>query len=221
MISLLNFSRFPIFYSSNGKKILGSRCNSKDFEQYVYSCIKITREPAVCIYSLENIEWKRRFIIRDRAINPQLRTREKVPRKIFVYNDYEPDEAITDALTLGIILKGVREGVYIPLIELRVLEEEEVLALERTVKIKEQTIERMLEFLRAIGCQVNTRVVSRGIIVEVHDRIVDVDYRVLIDERGRVIDTDFCIEFEDLYLTELALLVRERGRVFHTHWDYL
>jgi len=100
-------------------------------------------------------------------------------------------------LALGFVLKGIRKQVFVPLIE-------EVQALHGVVKVKELTINRMIEFVRSLGIQAEVRNLIEGIVV---DPIVG-RYRVLVNEKGRVLDTNVCIE------AEIVLLIRQQGNVY-------
>jgi len=53
-----------------------------------------------------------------------------------------------------------------------------------------------------------------GIVVELDDPIVG-SYQVLVDEKGRVLDTNVCIEIEtQLFLPEIVLLIRQQGDIY-------
>ena len=108
---------------------------------------------------------------------------------------------------MGFVLKGIRKQVFVPLIALRYLSEEEVQALHGVVKVKELTINGMIEFVRSLGIQAEVRNLIEGIVVDLDDPIVG-RYQVLVDEKGRVLDTNVCIE------AEIVLLIRQQGNVY-------
>jgi len=183
MLALVGYTRFPIFYSPDGRKILGSNCEDSAFRRYVFG---IKDREAVAIRTLKSLNMRRRFVVEGRAINPNLKLAEYVVKKIYVYPSYEPEEAISDAYVAGIVLKGARKPVFVPLILLKYLTEEEALALLGVSKVKDLTVDRMLDFLRRLNIQAET-----------------------------VLDTNVCIETDtQMYLPELVLLIRDRGDVF-------
>ncbi|ADB58214.1 hypothetical protein [Archaeoglobus profundus] len=211
MIALIGYTRFPVFYSSDGKKVLGCKCNDKEFRDYVWS---IKDKGAVAIRTLSKLNLRRRFVVKDKAINPSLRTVESVVRRIYVYPSYEAVEPITNAYVLGFTLKFIRMPVFVPLIVIRYLEEGEVEALLGIAKVREINIDEMVEFLRSLGIQVEVRSLVEGIVVDLDDPIVGC-YQVLIDEQGRVIDTNVCIDMEaQLFLPELVFLIRQQGNIY-------
>jgi len=211
MLALIGYTRFPVFYSSDGKKILGYKCSDREFRNYVWS---IKDKRVVAIRTLSRLNLKRRFVVKDKAINPSLRTIERVVRRIYVYPSYEAEEPITNAYALGFVLKGVRTPVFVPLIVLRYLEEKEAEALLGIAKVREINIDEIIEFLKSLGIQAKVRSLVEGIVVDLDDPIVGC-YQVLVDEKGRVIDTNVCIEAEThLYLPELVFLIRQQGNVY-------
>ncbi|WP_456328549.1 hypothetical protein [Archaeoglobus sp.] len=193
------------------KKVLGCKCSDKEFRDYVWS---IKDKRAVAIKTLSKLNLRRRFVVKDKAINPSLRTVERVVRRIYVYPSYEAEEPITNAYVLGFTLKCIRMPVFVPLIVLRYLEEREVEVLLGIVKVREIDIDEMIEFLRSLGIQVEVRSLVEGIVVDLDDPIVGC-YQVSVDERGRVIDTNVCIDMEaQLFLPELVFLIRQQGSIY-------
>jgi len=218
MLALIGYTRFPIFYSSNGRKILGSNCEDSAFRRYVFG---IKDREAVAIRTLRSLNVRRRFVVEGRAINPNLRLAEHVVKKIYVYPSYEPEEAISDAYAAGIVLKGARKPVFVPLIMLKHLTEEEALALLGVSRVKDLTVGRMVDFLRRLGIRAETRNLVDAIVVDVYDPAIDERYQVLVDDKGKVLDTNVCVETDaQMYLPELVLLIRDRGDVFvySTRW---
>jgi hypothetical protein len=211
MLALIGYTRFPVFYSSDGRKILGCRCSDEEFREFVFG---IEDRRVVAIGTLSKLSLRRRFVLGGRAINPSLRTSESVVRKIYVYPSYEAEEPITNAYALGFVLKGIRMPVFVPLVALRYLEEKEVEALLGIARVRELSIDRMIEFVRSLGIRVEIRSLVEGIVVELDDPIVG-SYQVLVDEKGRVLDTNVCIEAEtQLFLSEIVLLIRQQGDVY-------
>jgi len=211
MLALIGFTRFPIFYYSDGRRILGCERVGK-FSEYVFS---ISDRKVVAINTLRNLRMRRRFVIEGKAINPSLRVSESVVRKIYVYPSYEGEDPLDNVYAMGIVLKGVRKPVFIPLISLRYLDEKEAQALLGISKVKALTVDRMVEFLRSIGIEAQTRNLVDGIVVDIYDPEIDERYQVLVDDEGKVLDTNVCIEAEtQLYLAEMVLLIRQRGGVF-------
>ena len=97
---------------------------------------------------------------------------------------------------------------------LRYLSGEEAQALLGVAKVKELTINKMIEFVRSLGIQAEVRNLVERIVVDLEDPIVG-RYQVLVDEKGRVLDTNVCIEAEtQLYLPEVVLLIRQQGDVY-------
>jgi hypothetical protein len=211
MLALIGYTRFPVFYSSDGRKILGCRCKDREFREFVFG---IRDKRVVAIGTLSKLSLRRRFVLEGKAINPGLRTSESVVRRIYVYPSYEAEEPITNAYALGFVLKGIRVPVFVPLVALRYLEEKDVEALLGIAKVKELSIDRIIEFVRSLGIRVEVRSLVEGIVVELDDPIVG-SYQVLVDEKGRVLDTNVCIEIEtQLFLPEIVLLIRQQGDIY-------
>ena len=211
MLALIGYTRFPVFYSSDGRTILGCECRDERFKEYVFG---IKDKKVVAIRTLSKLNLRRRFVVKKRAINPSLRTTESVVRRIYVYPSYEAEEPLTNVYALGFVLKGVRKLVFVPLMALRYLSGEEAQALLGVAKVKELTINKMIEFVRSLGIQAEVRNLVERIVVDLEDPIVG-RYQVLVDEKGRVLDTNVCIEAEtQLYLPEVVLLIRQQGDVY-------
>jgi len=221
VIVLVGYTRFPIFFNSNGRKIIGYKSHDEEFNEYVYSI----KEKCIIIRSLSNIQYKSRFVVERKAINPVLKYKEPVPNYIYVYPDREPEEIITDAYTLGIVLKGARKPVYTPLLCLRMLTQKEVNALLNITEIKEFTLNKIEIFMQQLGLNIEKlgELAGNRCVLKIDDPEVDKPYRVLIDSKGRVLDVNFCIEMhQSLYLPELIMLVREQGSIYITSgFDYM
>lgn len=214
MFAVVGFTRFPIFYSSNGKRILGSKSPNKDFNDYVHG---LDDRPFVALRTLSNLNLKSRFVINNRAINPTLRMRELVPKFEFVYPDDEPDEVLNNVYSRGIVVKGARTPVFIPLISLRILTQDEVDALLKVARVHELDLEGMFSFLNDLDINLVDKElrISGEIVLTLFDKSIDELYHVMINQDGKVLDVDFCFEYSDLYLPELVMLVRENGSVYH------
>ncbi|RLG42247.1 MAG: hypothetical protein DRO05_01655 [Thermoproteota archaeon] len=215
MIALVGFSRFPIFYDSSGREILGYKCRDEDFNTYVYS---LPRGSCAAISSLSNLRYRSRFVVRDIAINPFLRLKELVPRYIYVYPDLEPELVINYSYSLGISLRGPRRPAFIPLLCLRLLEEDEVRALLTTAKARESSIdiEGIISFLNTLGISVESRMMAGGrFLLRLDDPKVSESYEVLVDKEGRVLEVNFCVEMpHQLHVSELVMLARESGEIY-------
>jgi len=213
VIGLVGFTRFPIFYSSNGRKILGCLCADKEFEKYVYSL----RRASIAIKTLRDIRLRSRFVVNHNAINPHLKMREIVPPFMYVYPDEEPDETLNSAYTLGFILKGARCPVYIPLICLRLLTEKEVQALLVAAVVKpfrESPLERFLEEL-GIRHEKHKTLADGRLVLRIEDPQVNQPYMVVIDRQWKVHAVNFCIDMHhDFYLPELIMLTRDRKDLY-------
>jgi len=205
MLALIGYTRFPVFYSSDGRKILGCECRDKKFKEYVFG---IKDKEVVAIRTMSKLNLRRRFVIKCKAFNPSLRTTESVVRRIYVYPSYEAEESLTNVYASGFVFKGIRVPVFIPLIALRYLSEEEVHALLGVAKVKKLTIDRMIEFVMSLSIQAEVRSLIEGTVIDLDDPIVG-RYQVLVNEKGRVLDTNVCIEAEKLYLPEIVLLIRQ------------
>jgi len=218
MIVLTGFTRYPIFYSSNGRRIIGYKSSDEKFNEYVYSI----REPSVVVHTLADLRFRSRFVVFDkrigkRAVNPFLKLREYVPYSMYVYPDDKPTETFSDAYCLGITLKGARTPVYVPLICLRMLTREEVDAFLRVATVKEVTVDRFTEFMRQLGIEVEKikELPNNRSVLRISDPEVSDTYMVVVDSRGLVLDKNFCMEMaQPLYLPELIMLTRERKDIY-------
>jgi len=213
MIALSGYSRFPSFFTSDGKKGIGFKTNDNNFNEYVSRL----RGKFVAIRSLKNLRFRSRFAVKGKAINPELETDEAVIQDLYVYPDEEPTNTITNALTLGISIQGGRGKVFVPLLCRRVLSRQEVDALLKIVDIKEFGLDRFKIFMTEIGIDFEiVREVVEGAVVRVNDPQLRNEYRVLIDEKGRILDVDFCVHgHEDMFLPELVMFARADGYINH------
>lgn len=206
-VALVGYTRFPIFYSADGSKILGSRSDDPIFDRYVKS---LRMKHAVAIYSLAKIHYRRRFVIENKAINPDFTIEEQTPKCICIFPNKEQVVTLSNIYAMGFTLKGTRNPVYVPMLSLRYLEQNEVDALLNVVKVKDFPMERMEEFIRSLGISFEKKELGVGIAFTISDPSVSGRYQVLTDAQGRVLDTNFCITIESsLYLPELVMLTRE------------
>ena len=217
MIALNGFSRFPIFYDASGERIISPSQVAREFREFVFS---LPREPAAIFSAICVRRLRRRFVVKGRAANPSMRGVEQVPRHIYVYPDREPDEVLSSDYALGIRLLGARRPVFVPLLSLKVLTEEEARAIEGLLTkpaVSEFDLGRLVEFLREIGVGVEAQeVLADGRIkLALHDHVADLHYRVIVDRNWRVLETNFCIDMPfPYYLPELVVLVRGRGHIY-------
>ena len=217
VIALTGFTRLPIFYDSTGTKILGSKCRNKKFEKYVYSL----KDQSIAIFALANLKYRSRFVISNehigrRAVNPSLKLQEYVPSHIYIYPDKEPDPITVNVHTLGIRLKGARKPVYVPLLYLKILTREEVNALFNATITKEITVEKYVKFAKELKIKIEKikELAGSRILLKIRDPKIRKTYMVVIDNMGKVIDQNFCIEMhQQLYLPELIMLTRERETI--------
>jgi hypothetical protein len=206
-IALIGFSRFPIFYSPDASQILGGSSGDAAFDGYVSS---IRRKKSVAISTIANLKYRRRFVVRNKAINPSLKVKETVPHNVYTYPNLERDDPLANVYALGFVLKGIRNPAYIPMLSFRYLEQKEVDALLNVVKIRDFPLERMVEFAQSLGISIERKDLVDGIAFTIGDSNVSGTYQVLTDQEGRVRDTNFCIGFESqLYLPELIVLTRQ------------
>ena len=214
MIVLSGFSRFPIFFTPDGRKSIGFRSNDHRLNKYV----KSLKGKFVVIKSLKNLQYKSRFVLEKKAINPELKRENRFPKNIYVYPDKTPVKLMTNSLALGIILRGGRREIFVPLLSQRALDKREIDALEGIVEIKEFGLERFQIFLKKIGIEyeVLKELDNNHMILRLNDPEVNEEYKVLINKHGRIADVDFCIHnFQNLYLPELVMFVREYGSLHH------
>ena len=113
---------------------------------------------------------------------------------------------------------------FVPLLPQRELEEKEVKALLGITEIKEFGLERMKTFLERLEIEftITKELTGQRTIININDRYVTEDYNLLINHQGRVLDTDFCVHgYENLFLSEMIMFVRESGGVYHVSgFDY-
>jgi len=218
LLALIGFSRFPIFLSANGRHVLGHRCPEPEFQDYVASLA--SSRPSVAIKALGPVELRRRFVIRNMAVNPRLRRHELVPRWLYVWPDEEPEEIVRSAYAHGALIFGPKRPIFLPLIYLKPLTQDEARAisdLARLPKAAKMSLKALLAFLSDLGIEVIRRefLASGEVLLALRDPEVSEPYEVLIGRDWRVLDANFCVSLSsDVYLPELVMLVREQKRIF-------
>lgn len=214
MMCVLGISRFPVYVDSTGSKILGSRPPRapRDFVEYVRSLPK--KDLAIAIWSLRQLNVRRRFLIRKRAFNPELRVEELLIRHLFVYPDMEPEKLPTNCLALGIRLT-TRRPTFFPLASLHALSTEEINALLQIRKIERLTVDKILTVIEnELNIVVEERIYHANgtIALAMRDDQLNVRYAVLVDGEARVLDTTVCFTADDQpYLHEFIMLTRDQG----------
>jgi len=220
MIVLGGFSRFPIFFNGNGQKTIGFESNNTAFNDYIGNL----KGKFVVFTTFSDIQYRRRFVVDGMAINPELKGTEPVPRSMYVYPDVTPTKTFMNTLAKGIIVKGGRGKVFIPLLPQRELEGKEIKALLGITEVKEFGMARMKVFLERIDINFNIvrELSNQRIVLNISDRYINDSYQLLINHQGRVLDTDFCIHnYRNLYLPEMVMFIRESGGVHHVGgFDY-
>lgn len=214
MIAIGGYSRFPAFYSSDARKNIGFESDSQEFNDYV----KRLRGNFIAVRSLRDLKFTSRFAVNDTAINPELETKEEIPRHLYVYPDTRPTKVISDAFATGFKLKGGRNGIFVPLLIQRVLTKKETNALLKTTKVKQFGFVRLETFLRNMGIDHDARELADGtMILRIRDpELRGQEYRVRVGANGRVLNVDFCIHgHENYFITELIMFVRNDGSVYH------
>lgn len=196
--------------------MIGYKASEVDFNEYIHLLEKKNENPFIAIKSLDNLHFRSRFMVDFKAYNPESRKEELVPHNIFVYPDLEAVKTINNAFTLGIVLKGARMPLYIPLLARRILTQEEKKAVIKINNIKTLNHEAYMEILNDLGIRVDVEksLANNTFVLRVEDPEVGDFYRLLIDCEYRVRDVDFCIhDFENLFLLEIIILVRENRSV--------
>jgi hypothetical protein len=215
MIVLGGFSRFPIFYSSDGKRVLGFQSRDHDFNDFV----KLFRSKYIAIKSFENLKYKSRFVLKRKAINPELNKEYDLPEYIYVFPNKKAVKVIINVLAYGIILKGGKKPIFIPLLTRRMLTREEIDAIICTKQIMEFGLNRLQSFLDKLSIRyfIEKELADNRYVIKLCDPKVSNEYCVLIDQEMKIIDLDFCMDnFHNLFLPELIMIVRESRMIHHT-----
>ncbi|MBY9007711.1 MAG: hypothetical protein KGD63_13275 [Candidatus Lokiarchaeota archaeon] len=196
------------------KEIFIYKSNDIDFNNYVYSL----KGKFIAIQSFKDIKFRSRFTLQGKAINPDLKNEELIPKFLYIYPDDNPTKIFSDILSKGIQLKSLRTNVFIPLLILRNLTKKEVNAILKIVEIKEMDLKRLYIFLNELDIRYNIikELHNNRYVLEMRDPQVSDTYRVLVNEIGRIFDVDFCFhEYQNLYLSELIMIVREAYYINH------
>jgi hypothetical protein len=213
MIALSGYSRFPIFYSSNGRKRLGFQSGSDKFNVYIEGL----KGDFVAIHSLKDIRFRRRFVLERKAYNPELKKKNIVPQYIYAYPDTEQVETFSNIMGMGFYLEGARKKIFVPLLSLKILSKQEVNAFLNIAEIKDYGLSEIGGFMDDLGIEHRSRVLANdNIVFDIQDPMVSGNYQALISPNGKVLDVDFCIHgYENYYITELVMFTRESGSVYH------
>lgn len=222
MIILVGESRFPVVYSPDGHSVL-KHTPRGPFGQYLARI-----RNGVVLHTIGRIQTKVRFVLEKHAVTPDLATTHRVA-PVYVYPSTEPEIPFKNIVTRGLVLRGVREPLFVPLLGLREITTDEAGAMQAiTFKhvvvpqatVSTLTLERMLAFLSANGIQYTRRDLVNGIVLDLRDPQVTKSHggdnvQVLLSPNGQVRETNICFDTdEDLYLTEFIMLTR-RQRHLH------
>ena len=223
MFCVIGYTRFPVYFSDNGRKILGGSPPgaTQKIKDYIKS---LGKQRGVVILGAEDIRFKNRFVIGSEAINPILDLTESVPNRIFVYPDTRYEKPLDGIYGRGVILKGVgRMPLFIPLICMRHLERVEANALSNTVQFEKIGIDRMLEFGRQLGIAITSRELANSVALTIQDNeIRNGDaYQVLVDSEGRALETNVCFDIPgNMFLPEFIVQMRQEGHlvIYERRW---
>jgi len=222
MFVLMGYTRWPVFLSGDGRRNLGSSINNPKVADYIR---RLGSRKGIVILTMENIQSKTRFVTDDMAVHPSFGSEEICPRNVFVYPCLEPDVSIVDAYARGVVMKGSRKPMFVPLVTMRNLDEREVDAVKaaRPVPVQRSqgsvadlTLERMLEFARSVGISVNVRDRGSQKVLTVNDpETYGGSYQVLLSSSGIVNDTNVCVSVNSgTYLPEFLMLLREERDLY-------
>ncbi len=213
MFAITGFSILPVFVRDS-LEVVSIHSVPGYFRDYVYSLYRGRWDKAVVFESIPNIKYfYRRIVFRDKAFNPSTYQVEFYPRKTYVYPSKKPIKTFNNSIVLGIRLKGVaRKPLFIPLYLETSISLDDVCVLERVLKRKPSTLSLndLLGIITDLGVEVlGKSVYNNNIGLLVRDRVANLDYALLIDNNGYVIDTNVCIETTTPYhLLEFILYLR-------------
>ncbi len=223
VLCVLNVARFPLFLSSSGDKILGSSPPASLLtslqREYITSLIEMLsskKQVSIIVLEMQALKLRRRFLINNEAFNPVTRKRHFLVRKQFVFPSTEVEQLPSNCLAIGMEL-SVRNGVFLPLAIVRKFTSDELRVLKTVTTIKEINSDQLISILEQLNVEVvqHHPVSSTDLMLKIHDRELQQQYWVFVDERFIVKDANICVEFfSDLTLVELIFLVREQGHVF-------
>ena len=216
MIAVIGYSRFPVFYSMDGKRVLGHKCDDNKFCDFVYAL----KDTGVVIKEIGNVHYRSRFVIRRIAVNPATHQIEDVPERLYFYPDDAPDIVMDDIYAWGIMLRGFKRNLFLPLICIRKLSRKESNAVYGIFTMREINIDKIESFLDELGIEIEEKVElpSRRVRLKLNDPAVSNPYVVEVDSNGVVHDVNICLDFPGrLYLPELIMLTRETREIYVYH----
>jgi len=218
MFAIKGFTRFPIFYTSDGSKILGAKPKiNLGFVDYVYN---LPDEPLIAVREIARVKPTRRIVVDRRAINFQTKNLELYPVHMYIFDDTTPDVTFNNALVQGFTVKGARARVFIPLILLSRLTQEEVKVFQvfahRSRYLKKISLGNILQILKGLNIEVTAQKPYQDkISLKIYDPEIDVQYSLLIDKSLGVVDTNICFDSDTpYYLPEFIVFIRRAGRVY-------
>ncbi|MFX1250921.1 MAG: hypothetical protein ACFFCZ_04885 [Promethearchaeota archaeon] len=223
MMAVIGLSKFPVYLDNTGEKVLGANppIVPKKFKNYV-SYLPRNRI-AVVLFQINFTHLRRRILLGSRAVNPHLKFKvlsEVLPKKIFVYPELTPDIVKTDRISIGIRIP-TRKSLFMPVADLRLLTKKETIALTAMTNIQELTLERIQQFLPDIDVTITAKqeFPNDTTALRIHDSTLQETYAVLVNNEGKVLSTNVCVDPEEtLFLIEMILLLREQ-RYLHIYSD--
>ena len=228
MLALVGESRFPIYYSPDGQTVLGIGIKDTQFKEYVSRL----RGRGIAIKTMQGIQFKRRFVINGNAINPTLSLQGR-SAGIFVYPELDYEPPMNDVYALGLVLDGMRQPVFSPLVLLRKIEQREAVAFDTFIakpkakaEIKTANLELMIQFAQAMGLTLLQRqdFADRTTALTLNDSEIhgyQTRYQVLLSTEGKVMDTNVCFSTDDpIFLSEFIMLTRGRNHltIYSDNW---
>jgi len=225
MICATGYSRFPVYFSENGQRVLGS--SPKDLDMKIKGYIKsFGKMKGIVIFSMRGVRFKNRFVVNGKAVNPNLDLSEDIPRKIFIYPDTGWEKPLDGVYARGIILRGIgRLPLFIPMVSMKQLERDEVVALDNTIHIEKIGLARMTEFIGHLsGLTFTMREMGDGnVALTIDDDLIrnDEPYQVLVNSEGLVRDTNVCFDIPGgMYLPEFVVEMRVEGNlvIYSRRW---
>lgn len=220
MIALGGFTRFPTFYTGDGRTRLGAQSPSVAFNQYV----ETLQGKFLAIHTLARVPYRSRWVVEGMAVNAEIKTEEELVKRIYTFPHPTPEPILMNVYAWGITLKGSRRNIFVPLLSRRALAQDEVNALLQIATITDLTVDRTTALLNALGIEiVQSRILAGDRrMLELRDPQVADSYKLLVARNGRVVQVNFCFDLpESLYLSELVMLVRgQRNLHILSGFDY-
>lgn len=191
----------PIFFS--GEKVLGY--------MNIFELSKYPKDSTI-IFALPS-RLRRRLVLGRKAYNIHTGVAHEVSAKVYLWPSQLPEPLVDKSIALGVLMKTLkRRGVFAPILPLANFTKEEAEIIDSFIKklrIKEQSIKNLLKLIEEIGIKViKVNYMANKLAIKLNDGANE--YDVVVDERGRVIETNICIALENLHLLELVLLTRGR-----------